>query len=533
MVIKRVKGCRIKEFGGYVVSRRVIIVGAGPGGLTAGMLLASRGYQVDIFEKQSYVGGRNGAFSEGGYTFDIGPTFLMMDYIVEQMFALTGRRLADYMTLQEIDPLYRMVFDGGREFYPTRDRAKMKKQIDRLFPGNYAGYEQYLKREQEKFEALIPCLKIPYSSWRSYLNRQFLRSLPKLDAHLSLISKLRQYYTDDDLQVAFTFQAKYLGMSPWECPGTFSILAYTEHAGGIYHVMGGLNNISQGMARAFREDGGRLHLATGVDEIIVKDRRAVGVLLENGEEVMADDVIINADFAHAMKSLVPTKHRMKYTDQNLKRKKFSCSTFMLYLGVDAVYDIPHHNIIFAKDYQQNVDEITKHKVLSADPSVYIQNASVTDSSLAPMGKSALYILVPIPNNTSGLDWTKEAPAFRKQVLDILETKAGLAGIRQHIEVERMITPDDWEQEMHVYNGATFNLAHNVGQMLGFRPHNRFEEFNHCYLVGGGTHPGSGLPTILESARISVELLLRSYGDKLQPIPVEEQVQHEQVTRKQA
>jgi len=383
--------------------------------------------------------------------------------------------------------------------------------MEQFFPGSYQGYKRFLEVEQRKFRHLIPRLRVPYSSWRDYLSWQFIFSLPTLDAHHSLHTKLGKFFSNEDLRMAFTFQAKYLGMSPWECPGTFSMISYMEHARGIYHVMGGLNQITRGMAQALAEDGGQVHLSTAVEEILVEDGQAAGVRLENGETVKADDVIINADFAHAMTHLVKARNRRKYTDEHLHRKKYSCSTFMLYLGLDKLYDVPHHNVVFAKDYRRNVDEVSKGTTPSMDPSLYFQNASVTDSGLAPPGKSTLYVLAPVANNTSGISWEKEAAAYRELVLDTLERRAGLDDLRSHIVTERMITPEDWEQDYAVFNGATFSLAHNIGQMLVFRPHNQFEEWDHCYLVGGGTHPGSGLPTILESGRITAKLILESYG----------------------
>jgi phytoene desaturase len=188
---------------------------------------------------------------------------------------------------------------------------------------------------------------------------------------------------------------------------------------------------------------------------------------------------------------------------------------MLYLGVRRRYDdIPHHSIVFADDYARNIDEIVRTGTVPVDPSFYVQNASVTDPSLAPPGKCALYVLVPVANNASGIDWDKETPAFRDKVLELVERKGGYSGLRENIDTERVITPRDWEQKLDVYNGATFNLAHNVGQMLYFRPHNEFEELRNCYLVGGGTHPGSGLPTIYESGRISAALILKRDGISL-------------------
>ncbi len=499
------------------MAKHIVVVGAGPGGLGAAMLLAKAGCTVDVFEQQPYVGGRTSGFEQDGYRFDLGPTFLMMTYILHELFQLTGRRVEDYLTLQNIDPLYRLVFHDGRAFLPTRDQGQMEAEMERLFPGSYQGYQRFLDVESRKFTRLISRLRVPYSSWKPFFNWRFLTSLPTLDAHQSLHTKLGRYFSDEDLRMAFTFQAKYLGMSPWECPGTFSMISYMEHARGIYHVMGGLHRISEAMAKVFEEDGGRLHLSTAVADILVEDGRAVGVRLTDGQVVKADDVIINADFAHAMTHLVKPEHRRKYTDQRLRRKKYSCSTFMLYLGLDRLYDVPHHNVVFAENYRRNVEEVARGHALSQDLSVYFQNASITDPSLAPAGHSALYILAPVPNNNSGISWEQEAAGYRDLVLTTLEQKAGLENLRQHIVTERMVTPKQWEQDHAVFLGATFSLAHNMGQMLVLRPHNQFEEWDHCYLVGGGTHPGSGLPTILESARISAQLILERYGQSLEPV----------------
>jgi len=248
--------------------------------------------------------------------------------------------------------------------------------------------------------------------------------------------------------------------------------------------------------------------------VIVENGVALGVELQDGTIDKADYTIINADFAHAMTHIVDEKDRKKYSDKKLEKKGYSCSTFMLYLGVNKTFDKAHHSIVFANDYKKNVDEITETKVISEDFSFYVQNAGMTDTTLAPEGKSALYVLVPIPNNFSNIDWEKEKVALRNRVIDAMETRGGYEGIRESIEEEFMITPADWENNHSVYKGATFNLAHNIGQMLIFRPHNEFECFKNTYLVGGGTHPGSGLPTIYESGRISAELIMKRDGMEL-------------------
>jgi phytoene desaturase len=222
--------------------------------------------------------------------------------------------------------------------------------------------------------------------------------------------------------------------------------------------------------------------------------------------------VLNADFGYAMKNLVPPGVLKKYSPENVDAREYSCSTFMLYLGFDKIYDLPHHTVFFAGDYQGNIRDIFQRKVLSEDISFYVRNASVTDPALAPTGHSAVYVLVPVPNRTATIDWAKEKSAFRDRVIAAMEKRAGMADIRSHIREEIVYTPQTW-QDMNIQFGATFNLAHSLNQMLYFRPRNKFEELDHCYLVGGGTHPGSGLPTIYESGRIAANLIARRYGVK--------------------
>jgi phytoene desaturase len=221
-----------------------------------------------------------------------------------------------------------------------------------------------------------------------------------------------------------------------------------------------------------------------------------------------DKVIVNADFGYAMTNLFEPNKVKKYSLEKLEKKKFSCSTFMLYLGLDKKYDAPHHNIFFANKYRQNISDISEGR-LSDDFSFYIQNASINDDSLAPEGKSAVYILVPVPNNRSNINWDKEENEYKQKVLDTIEKRTQMNDIKDHIEVEKTIAPKHWEKDYNVYKAATFNLAHNLSQMLYFRPHNRCGEFKNLYLVGGGTHPGSGLPTIYISGIVTAGLISKN------------------------
>jgi phytoene desaturase len=499
--------------------KRIVVVGAGPGGITAAMLLAARGFDVEVFEANSEVGGRNGAIRLGAYTFDTGPTFLMMDFVLREAFASAGRRLEDYLTLEPLDPLYTLKFDD-RDFNVTRDRTRMRAEISRLFPGNEAGYDRFLEAERRRFDALMPCLTRPYGSVASFLSPTLLRAIPQLSLGRSVFRNLARFFDDEKLILSFTFQSKYLGMSAWECPALFTMLPFVEHEFGIAHVRGGLHQIPRAMARVATEHGAKIHMATPIEQLTFDGDAVTGVELATGERVRADAVVLNADFGHAMTRLVPPEKLSKYRPERLAKLDFSCSTFMLYLGLDRKIPLSHHTIFFAKDYRRNIREIFTDKTLPADDlSFYIQNASVTDPTLAPAGKSAVYILVPVPNQRSGIDWQHHGPHFRRRLLALIEERTGIKDIEKSIEVERVVTPHDWQHRMNVYAGATFNLSHRWSQMLHRRPHNEFEEFRNCYLVGGGTHPGSGLPVIYESARISTDLISKRFGVASTHVPV--------------
>ena len=482
--------------------KHIIVVGAGPGGLTAAMLLAARGFQVTVFEKEPHVGGRNAAIVSNGYKHDTGPTFLMMKFILDEVFEEAGRHIDDYLKCVQLEPMYRLQFEDVR-LEPTTDREAMLQQLDEHFPGNRAGYDKFMAVEKRRFRLMYPCLQKDYSTIWQYFTRDLLRAMPNLSLGRSLLGVLGDYFKEEKLKVSFTFQSKYLGMSAWECPGAFAILPYVEHAFGVYHVMGGLSEIPEAMAKVCRELGVNFRLATPVKQLVLEGRSVRGVEL-------ADETVLNADFGYAMKHLVPPGALKKYSPEKVDAREYSCSTFMLYLGLDKIYDLPHHTIFFARDYKANIRDIFQRKVLSDDLSFYIRNASVTDPSLAPAGHSAVYVLVPAPNRTAKVDWEKEKSAFRDRVIAAMEMRAGMAGLRSHIREEIVYTPETW-QDMNIQFGATFNLAHSLNQMLYFRPRNKFEELDNCYLVGGGTHPGSGLPTIYESGRIAANLIARRHG----------------------
>jgi len=496
------------------IQKNIIIVGAGPGGLTAAMLLAHRGCKVSIYEKESVVGGRNAPLKVGPYTFDTGPTFLMMEFILAQIFSETGRNIHDYLKITKLDPMYRLVYKDA-EILMNSNHAKMAAELERVFPGSGKPFKKFLKKEKNRFEKLFPCLQKPYSSLLDFVDSKLIKALPYLSPGRSMFSELGKYFPQDDLRLAFTFQSKYIGMSAWECPALFNLIPYVEHGFGIYHTEGGLNAISLAMEKVCGEQGVAMHKNTPVRSLIRDGRKVKGVYLQDGSAVYGDEIIVNADFGYAAENLMGPLR--KYTKKKLSGMNYSCSIFMLYFGLDRVLDIPHHNIYFARDYRKNVQDIFKNKTLSTDTSFYLQNASITDPTLAPKGHSTLYVLVPVTNNRAGINWEKEKHRFKELVLDTIQDRTGIKNIRSSIRAEYINTPDDWEKKYNVYTGGVFNIGHNLSQMLYRRPHNKFEELENCYLTGGGTHPGSGLPTIYESARISANMLCKKNGIDF-PVP---------------
>ncbi|NNE91784.1 MAG: phytoene desaturase [Verrucomicrobiales bacterium] len=491
-------------------SGKIAIIGGGPGGVASALLMASRGFEVHLFEKHGQLGGRTSCIEEKGYRFDVGPTFLMMKDILDRIFTEAGKKSEDYLDFIRLDPMYEIRF-GDRKFRAFDKTEDTKAEIERLFPGQSAGMDRFLEREKARLKELLPALQRDFSSPAKMLSPSLLSAIPHLSLGSTVFENLTKYFSDPDLALLFSFQSKYLGMSAWQCPGAFAMLSYMEHAHGIYHTMGGLSEIPASMGRAAEDCGAKIHLNRGVKQLVLEGRAVKGVELEDGEIFYADEVIINADFAHAMHNLVPTGAAKKYTPEKVDGLKYSCSTFMMHVGLDKIYDLPHHTIIFAKDYKKNVDEIFDTGLESEDISFYVRNASVTDPTLAPPGKSSLYILVPTPNLDGDIDWDTARSRYRKLVIDSMNDRLGIDDFEDHIEVEKIYTPKTWQTELDIHKGATFNLSHCLSQMAFLRPRNKFDDFENCYLVGGGTHPGSGLPTIFESARISSNLICDAAG----------------------
>ncbi len=490
-------------------SSDVLIVGAGPGGLSAALLLAHSGLNVTIVEKSDAVGGRTKLIHKDGFTFDRGPTFFHFPEVCEEIFQAIGLDAHKELGLIPLDPSYRLVFGEGGMIDATSNLDLMTERIKELSgEKNALGFQKYILENREKLNRSRNCLNSPWTGITNLISRRAFRVSKVLKPWRSVASDLSRLFPDKRIQLAMSFQTKYLGMSPFHAPSLFTILAYLEYEHGVFHAKGGLGTITENMARIAKSLGVNIILDTNVEEVLFNGKSAIGVQTKNGK-YLAKNTILNADFASAMTTLIPNEKRKKWSNKKIDKKSYSCSTFMLYLGVDKLYQQPHHQIYASIDYEKNLKDVSECRIPWDDPSIYVQNACITDPSLAPEGNSTLYVLVPAPNTRKSLNWEKHKQKFRNLIIKQME-KLGFDNLNEHIVSETIVTPDDWSNS-DIYRGAVFNLAHSLNQMLWKRPQNKFEKFNNLYLVGGGTHPGSGLPTILESGRITSKLICAEMG----------------------
>jgi phytoene desaturase len=499
---------------------QVAIIGAGPGGLGAAMLLAASGVSVKVYESQPVIGGRTARLTlrgpAGEYHFDRGPTFFLMPYVLDEIFAASGRRLADYVELTRLDPMYRLVIGDAKGGAPTtidctQDIAEMSRRLARLDERDGARFPDFIAANRTKLAVFEPVLRKPFRTAIDLLSGEMIRALPLLKPTLSVHGYLSKYFRDPRVRLAMSFQTKYLGMSPYKCPSLFSILPLIEYEYGVWHAKGGLNQLMHAMATACAEMGVEIATDQPVETIAFEGKRAAGVQVR-GRRHAHEHVLINADASWAITNLIPADLRRglgAWSDKRLASMDYSCSTYMLYLGLDRRVDLPHHTIAISSKYEDNIRDITDNGRLSEDPSLYICNPSAMDPSLAPAGHSALYVLVPTPNLKGSIDWSRQAAGLREQALDRVSRLAGF-DVRSHIVAEKPSTPEDWKA-MNIAYGATFNLAHGLMQMLHRRPQHELAGVENVWLAGGGTHPGSGLPVIFLSSQIAARKLCQRLG----------------------
>jgi len=477
-----------------------VVIGSGFGGLAAAVRLGARGYRVTVLEQHEQLGGRAMVHRQDGYTFDAGPTVITAPFLLEELWTLAGRRMADDVTLQPVAPFYRIRFDDGSHFDYSGDAAAMRAEVARINPEDVAGYEAFLQASEAIFKVGFEQLgHVPFDKVTDML--RVAPALVRLQGWRTVYGLACRHVRHPKLRMVLTFQSLLVGGNPFATTSVYCLIAFLERRWGVHCAIGGTGRLIEGLAGLVRHQGNRLRLGAKVAQILVSEGRATGVALADGEQLAADVVVSNADSAFTYRHLLAPEHRRRWTDRRLARAKYSMSLFVWYFGTKRQYPgVAHHTIALGPRYRDLLDDIFNRHRLAGDFSLYLHRPTATDSSLAPPGCDTFYALAPVPHQASGIDWTEQAEPMRQAVQARLESTL-LPGLGQALATSRMMTPLDFATRLSSVQGAAFGLAPVLSQSAWFRPHNRSEEVAGLYLVGAGTHPGAGLPGVLSSARV--------------------------------
>lgn len=483
---------------------QTIVIGTGFGGLAVAARLAARGHEVLIFEKLDKPGGRAYAFEQDGFVFDGGPTVITAPFLFDEIFELAGRRREDYVTFLPVDPYYRIFNHDGRYFDYNGDIDFVLSQIEKFNPADKEGYLRFLDAIKPIFEkAFLELAHKPFLQITDML--RIVPDLVKLQAYRSVYGFVSRFFQDEFLRRCFTFHPLLIGGNPFTTPSMYAMIHYLEREWGIWYAKGGTVALVNALVRLIEELGGRIEYNAEVDEILVENRRAVGVRLKDGRIFHADYVVSNADVPFTYMKLIAPQHRgLRNSDFRYRRlAKYSMSLVVIYFGTDRLYrDSPlkHHTIILSKRYKGLLRDIFAAKTLPEDFSLYLHMPTLTDPSIAPEGCESFYVLAPVPHLGAKIDWETAARRYRDAILSFLEENF-LPDLRKHIVTEHMIDPRYFQNALNTYLGTGFSLQPILTQSAWFRPHNRSEDIANLYFVGAGTHPGAGLPGVLSSAKI--------------------------------
>jgi phytoene desaturase len=488
-----------------------LVIGAGIGGIATAARLARAGFKVSVLEKNEAPGGRCSQFTRDGHRFDIGATLFLMPEVFAETYTALGERMEDHLELRRIDPTYQIRFEDGTQLALTANLNALQAQVEAIEPGSFGGLLRYLVEGHQSYHLCLQrFVGRNFYNFLDYFSLQNLPLLFKLKALVKHYSNIGHYFQDPHLKAAFTFQNMYLGLSPFDAPATYSLLQYTELADGVWFPVGGIYRVIESLVSLAEAQGVHFLYNTPVKRIEVDGDRATGVVLQDGSFLGADVVVANADLPYVYSQLLPDgaeAHR-------LERLKYTCSAIMFYWGVDTVYpQLGTHNVFLAGDYRGSFDRIFNDHLLPDEPSFYVHAPARTDPSAAPDGEDTLMVLVPAGHLDTGIaqDWDALQSCARAAVIRRLAASVGIVDLEQHMKFEVSHTPRDWFSIYNLAKGAAFGLSHNFMQVGYLRPQNRHRRYGNLYFVGSSTHPGTGLPMVLLSARLTTERILKESG----------------------
>lgn len=477
-----------------------IVIGAGFGGLAAAIRLGARGYRVTIVEKLEQAGGRASVFRQDGFTFDAGPTIITAPFCFDDLWELCGRKVSDDVALEELSPFYAMRFDDGSVFYRCSDPEKMKAEVARFNPDDVAGYEALMAHCEELYAYGFE--ELGDLSFHSF--KTMLRTLPwmvRYRADRSVYGLVSKYIKDERLRIAMSFYPLFVGGNPLRVTSIYCLILHLERKFGVHYAKGGTGALVQGLVGLFKGQGGVLRLNAPVAEVLTQDNKAVGVRLDSGERIASDIVVSNADAIWGYENLMPRQKPKRWTKRKIANVNHSMSLFVWYFGTDKTYDdVDHHSVILGPRYEELLKDIFDRKILAEDFSMYLYRPTASDPSLAPEGCDSFYVLSPVPHLAADVDWEQESERYRKKIQARLEETV-LPGLSKHVVTSKVMTPEDFRDRLNAPMGAAFGPEPRMLQSAWFRPHNRSEEVENLYLVGAGTHPGAGVPSVVISAKV--------------------------------
>ena len=489
------------------IKRKIVIIGSGFGGLAAAIRLQAKGMQVTLLEKNAKVGGHASQLVKDGYTFDMGPSIITAPNLIQRLFECAGARMEDYLDLVKLDPFYRIYFHDGASLDYTDDSEQMKRQMAQFSKKDTDNYDRFMAHTRHLYDAVITD-GLGSTSFDLPTMLGFLPRALRLQALMPAYDFVKRYFDDPHHRFTFSFHPLFIGGNPFRAPAVYLMIPYLEKTGGVWFCKGGMYSLVRALESTFKQLGGVVETDAEVERIIVEDRRAKGVLAK-GQFYEADGVISNADLAHTYGELIKPEHRKKWSDKRLRKTQYSMSAFLLYLGVRKKYpQLKHHTLILSERYKGLIDDIFDNKVLPDDFSMYLHIPSQTDPAMAPEGCESMYVLIPVPNLESGINWEKTKKAYTDKVLTFLENDFGLTDLRRSIEVLETFTPSDFKKQRNNHLGSAWGVEPRLTQTAYFRPNNRSEDIKSLYFVGANTHPGAGVPGALLTAETTIKLVIK-------------------------
>lgn len=479
----------------------VVVIGSGFGGLAAAVRMRAKGHSVVVLEARDQPGGRASVFRRDGFTFDAGPTVITAPYLISELFELVGRRPEDYYELLPVDPFYRIeLFDGSRFDY-VGDEERLLDQIGRFDQRDVDGYRRLVQHVRQIFDiGYTELADVPFDKIADMV--KVVPDLVRLGSYRSVYSLVAKYIRDERLRQVLTFQPLLVGGNPFRVTSIYTLIHWLERKWGVYFAKGGTTSIVHALVQLLNELDVEVRTSTPVEEIEVDSNgNAVAVHTAQGERIPAKFVVANADPSFVYGKMIDKKHRKKHSDRRVARQRNSMSLFVAYFGAERTYeDIAHHTIVLGPRYKGLLTDIFDKRVLAEDFSLYLHAPTRTDPSMAPPGKEGFYVLSPVPNQKSGIDWDVEGPRYLERIMTELERRV-LPGINAKRTSLDFVTPKYFENDLRSVDGAAFGLEPILTQSAWFRYHNRSEDVDGLYFVGAGTHPGAGVPGVLSTAKV--------------------------------